>query len=336
MITRRNFGLAAGAAAWLATLPGCAGAMRRRAAAGTATAPAGPAAPTDGARDDTWVDLSRQRQIPLRLRVPDAATTPGPWPVILFSHGLGGNRAGGALWGRAWAQAGFMVIHLQHPGSDTDAIRAGELRDAMSPQQVVARMQDVRFVLDELSRRKKIPGSVFAQANLEAIGLAGHSFGAVTTLAMAGENFGANTPPPELRLKAFITLSPNLSQRPNAYANLRSPVLFITGTEDGDVVGTGATPQTRQQPFYDAPPGGKYLLVLEGADHMTFGGQNDLPRVMTRRRPDVAVAREGQHQSLVQALTTTYWQAMLKNDGQARAVLNSPVSVRAPDVWKVK
>jgi predicted dienelactone hydrolase len=333
MITRRKLGLAAGAAVLLGTLPGCAGARRRREAADGLAAPA---APTGGARDDTWVDLARQRQIPLRLRVPNASGIPGPRPVVLFSHGLGGNRAGGALWGQAWAQAGFMVIHLQHPGSDTDAIRAGELREAMSPQQVVARMQDVRFVLDELTRRRKIPGSVFAQANLEAIGLAGHSFGAITTLAMAGEDFGANTPPPELRLKAFIALSPNLSQRPNAYANLRSPVLFITGTEDGDVVGTGATPQTRQQPFYDAPPGGKYLLVLDGADHMTFGGQNDLPRVMTRRRPDVAVAREGQHQSLVQALTTAYWQAMLKNDGQARAVLNSPAAVRAPDVWKAK
>lgn len=326
MISRRIFALAASSGALLSTLPTCAGA-RRRAAEPVAAAPA-----ADGARDDTWFDAARNRQIPLRLRVP---ASPGPWPVILFSHGLGGSRAGGALWGQAWAQAGFMTIHLQHPGSDTEAVR-DNFRAAVAPEQVAARMRDVQFVLDELTRRKKIPGAEFRQANLDAIGLAGHSFGAITTLALAGENFGAATPPPELRLKAFLALSPNQSKRPGAYANLRSPILFITGTEDGDVVGNGATPQSRQQPFEQAPPGGKYMLVLEGADHMTFAGQNDLPRRMMRRRPEVAVAREAQHHSLVQALTSTYWRAMLKGEEQARVVLASGAGITPPDVWKTK
>jgi predicted dienelactone hydrolase len=327
VLTRRLFSLAAAGAA-IAALPGCAGARRRE-----AQQPAPLAAPSDGSRDDTWFDTTRNRQIPVRIRVPNA---PGPWPVILFSHGLGGNRTGGAVWGLAWANAGLLVIHMQHPGSDTDAIREQGVREAMQPGQVAVRLQDVRFVLDELGRRHKLPGSVFRQANVQAIGMAGHSFGAMTTLGMAGENFGAATPPLETRLKAFIALSPNLSKRPNAYANLRSPVMFITGTEDGDVVNNGATPQTRQQPFFEAPPGGKYLLVLDGADHMTFGGQNDLPRMMTRRRPEGAVAREAQHHALVQALTTTYWQAMLKNEEQAQRMLAQGAGVQAPDVFKSK
>ncbi|MGL4577134.1 MAG: alpha/beta hydrolase family protein [Burkholderiaceae bacterium] len=282
--------------------------------------------------DDTWTDISRSRPIPVRVRVP---TTPGPWPVILFSHGLGGSRAGGALWGEAWAQAGFMTVHLQHAGSDTDAVM-DNFRAAMSPAQLTARVLDVRFVLDELARRKKLPDSVFRNADLEAIGMSGHSFGAHTTLALAGQDYGAATPPPETRLKAFIAFSPSDSERPSAFARLRAPLLFITGTEDGDVVGTGATPQSRQQPFEKSPAGNKYLLVLDGADHMTFGGQTNLPRRMARRRPELAVAREAQHQTLVQTLTTTYWRAMLKGEEQARTMLTNPASVKAPDVWKTK
>lgn len=32
---------------------------------------------------------------------------------------------GVAVWGEAWAAAGFAVLHLQHPGSDFEAVRAG-------------------------------------------------------------------------------------------------------------------------------------------------------------------------------------------------------------------
>ena len=39
-------------------------------------------------------------------------------PVVLFSHGLGGTRDGGAVWGEAWAAADFVVVHLQ---DDADA-----------------------------------------------------------------------------------------------------------------------------------------------------------------------------------------------------------------------
>jgi len=53
--------------------------------------------------------------------------------VVLFAPGLGGTSAGGAVWawsvgrgswGEAWAAAGFAVLHLQHPGSDFEAVRA--------------------------------------------------------------------------------------------------------------------------------------------------------------------------------------------------------------------
>jgi dienelactone hydrolase len=316
---RRTF-LAAAAVSGLALL-GSACAQQRRLR---------DAAPAHGAfagsfEDDTWTDVSRSRQIPVRVRVP---TNAGLWPVVLFSHGWGGSRAGGTLWGEAWVQAGFLVIHLDHSASAVTAPFAAQLKD---------RVLDVQFVLGELARRNKLPDSPFAHIDLNAIGLAGHSFGARTVMALAGQTIGSVPAIVEPRIKAFIALSPAAGGNDaKSFSTLRAPILFITGTNDADVVGNGETPQSRQFPFDAASPGGKYMLVLDGADHMTFGGQNDLPRPLARGRPEISKALEQRHQSLVQALTTTYWRAMLNNNEQARRMLASPASVTAPDVWRSK
>jgi hypothetical protein len=83
-------------------------------------------APEPGVQNETWLDPSRQREVPVTVRWPTAQATSGEaLPVVLFSHGLGGTREGGAVWGQAWAAAGFVVLHLQHPGSDLAAVRVG-------------------------------------------------------------------------------------------------------------------------------------------------------------------------------------------------------------------
>ena len=65
----------------------------------------------------------RGRELPLRIRVPDA---PGTRAAILFSHELGGSVDGGRTWGEHWASHGFVVIHLQHRGSDESVWREAE------------------------------------------------------------------------------------------------------------------------------------------------------------------------------------------------------------------
>jgi predicted dienelactone hydrolase len=49
------------------------------------------------------------------------ATGPGPFPVIVFSHGLGGSREGYKYLGRHWASYGYVAVHVEHLGSDTAA-----------------------------------------------------------------------------------------------------------------------------------------------------------------------------------------------------------------------
>ena len=106
--------------------------------------------------DRTWRDEARQRDIPVRIRLPQSSA---PVPAILFSHGLGGSLGGGTEWAEQWASRGFAVIHVQHPGSDESIWKdklAGErmagLRSGADLQQFLARIADIKFVVAELGQ----------------------------------------------------------------------------------------------------------------------------------------------------------------------------------------
>ena len=108
--------------------------------------------------DAVCTDAARQRAVPVRVRMPQGASRA---PVVLFSHGLGGTYAAGTDWAEAWATAGIATIHIQHPGSDENLwksatgqqSRLAALRSGASGAQLIARVADVRFVLDEVARR---------------------------------------------------------------------------------------------------------------------------------------------------------------------------------------
>jgi dienelactone hydrolase len=298
--------------------------------------------------DEVWFDAARSRQVPIKIRWPDATVHAGPRPVVMFSHGLGGTTDGGAVWGEAWAAAGFVVLHLQHAGSDLAGVRAlpvgpggrRVLRDAAGPDQLIARFGDVGFALDEIGRRQQASAGRWAAVNPKQIGLAGHSFGAYTAFGMAGQRYpgtGLAQGVIEPRLAAFIALSPTVPATGDAalaFAQITRPMLCITGTLDNDVVGNGATPERRRAVFAALPTGiNKAQLVLKDADHMTFAGQTGraveiLPRVQVTR--DLQTA----HHTLVARITTDWWRAALLGDAAAQARLQTPAGLLPGDVWE--
>jgi predicted dienelactone hydrolase len=296
--------------------------------------------------DETWTDTARQRELPVRLRWPEASRHPGPRPVVLFSHGLGGTREGGAAWGEAWAAAGFVVVHLQHAGSDLNAVRGvtssfrdqRALRTLASPQQLLARLRDVVFALDEIARHHAAGQDRWGTVRPTQVGLSGHSFGAHTTLGMAGQRYPGFEGMNEPRLAAFIAFSPTapaMGDARRAFDRLTRPLLSITGTRDADVAGVGATPERRRAVFAGLPPGQKAQLVLQDADHMTFGGQTGRAAEVVPRE---AVTRELQaaHHALVASITTDWWRATLQDDADARKRLATPQGLGAGDVWQQK
>lgn len=291
-------------------------------------------------QDDSWLDPRRARSLPLRMRWPEGD---GPCALIVHSHGLGGSRDGSDVWGRAWQQAGFAVLHLQHPGSDTEVLRSGmrALRAAASAEQLLARVLDMQFALDEATRRSRLREAVWSRVRLDAIGASGHSFGAVTLQAVAGQRFGRPTPGlAEPRFKAFVAFSPSPGQglsAAEAFAGVTRPFLAVTGSHDGDVLGRGLTAADRARVYDDLPPGRRALLWLDGADHMTFAGNGEQPlraRIGLLKREAGAADLEPQHHARVAAVTTLWWRAHLLGDAEAASALRAPPGLGAKDRWR--
>lgn len=214
-----------------------------------------------------WRDPSRDRDVPVLLRTPAGR---GPFPAVLVSHGLGGSREGLAYLGRALAEAGFLAVHLQHPGTDIalwQSGTAGLMAGALDVNAAVDRLRDVAFALGRLPR----------EADPARVGIAGHSFGAWTVQHMLGQcppggTRGLTLPDP--RLKAGVALSPvparGLPGRV-AYGGIAAPMLSVTGTADTTFV-DGATPEDRRKPFEEGTHAGG-LAVLAGANHAAFADE---------------------------------------------------------------
>ena len=71
----------------------------------------------------TWHDEKRQRDVPAKLYLPAEPAGDSRWPIVLFSHGLGGSRHGYSYLGEAWSAVGYLSVHVQHAGSDSAALR---------------------------------------------------------------------------------------------------------------------------------------------------------------------------------------------------------------------
>jgi len=262
-------------------------------------------------------------------------------PVVLFSHGLGGSCENNPYLGNHWAARGYVAVFLQHAGSDSAVWkgapaneRMGSLRDAADGKNFMLRMEDVSAVLDQLAEWNAEKGQVLAgRLDLSRVGMSGHSFGAVTTQAVSGQTFllGGKSFR-DARIKAAVAFSPSaprLGNAEKAFGKVEIPWLLMTGTKDVAPVGNIGV-QSRLSVFPALPPGGKYELVLENAEHSAFGDR-PLPMDKEPRNPN--------HHRAVLALSTAFWDAYLCGDALAKTWLDGdgPRSVLEPkDRWQKK
>lgn len=294
--------------------------------------------------DIVWRDAARRRDLPVRILSPrigmgaligaskgasmDESGPETRYPIIIFSHGLGGSREGGALWGQHWASHGYIVIHLQHPGSDESIWKGkrpnegmADLQGAMSLDNSHLRTGDVAFALDEMARLQAAGVAPFSSVNLSRVGMSGHSFGAQTTLTVAGQRLPLQnaTGATDVRIAAAIAFSPNARVKTGLdtqFAGVTMPVLFITGTRDGSILGDATRYEDRLLPYEKIPPCNKYLLSFLDGDHMVFGGH-----ALGVRRAETA--RDRAIQTGVKAVTLAFWNATLKQDSAAKIWLQN-------------
>jgi len=288
--------------------------------------------------DFTVHDANRQRDIPIRVFPP---TGKAPAPVVLFSHGLGGSPEAYVYLGRHWAARGYVGVFLDHPGSDTSVWRdapAGErratMRNAVSLENFMLRVKDVPAVLDELERwDRSTTHPLSGRLDLGRVGMAGHSFGAVTTQGVSGQAFAVgNMSLTDSRIKAALVMSPSGPRRGDperAFGSVKIPWMLMTGTRDVAGIG-GIDMESRLSVFPALPAGGKYELVLDNAEHSAF---------TERALPGDSQPRNPNHHRAILALSTAFWDAWLRGDTAARAWLDGagPRSVLDPkDRWQKK
>jgi hypothetical protein len=92
----------------------------------------------------------------------------------------------------------------------------------------------------------------------------------------------------------------------------------------------GATLESRLAVFPALPPGSKYELVLDGAEHSAF---------TDRALPGDSSPRNPNHHRAILALSTAFWDAFLRGDENARRWLDGdgPRSVlEKADRWQRK
>lgn len=273
-------------------------------------------------------DPVRKKELPFKVYYPK---TGGPYPVIVFSHGFGGNKDGFGPVGKHWASQGYVVIHPSHEdglgrkggegrnaGSDAAGIRGrlGGLRSGISDTgNISGRVADLVLVLDKLEDLPSLAPGLKGKIDSKTIGVAGHSFGAYTAMLMGGvtTDFGKEKGKSFLdkRVKCILPISAQGTGQQGlteqSWEALRLPMMTITGTEDRGVGGQSV--EWRKEPYKYSPVGDKYLIVIEGANHMSYGGALRI--------------RGGGVTEIVNFCTTKYWDAYLKNSQEAKEYLQS-------------
>lgn len=270
-----------------------------------------------------WHDSKRERDVPVKVYFPKPS---GVFPVIVFSHGLGGSRDDYQYLGRCWASHGYVSVHVQHLGSDASVwmdspvtnLMANLRKAAANPRNVLNRPADVSFAIDQLERLNREAGPLKGKLDLLHIGVAGHSFGAFTALAIAGQVFVV---PGEKelsfadpRVKVAIAMSSPVPARKDtldeAFGKIKIPILHMTGTEDFSPIGD-TRPAERRVPFDHIHGAPQYLLTFNGGDHMLFSG----------RSTKLGVEKEKLYRELICESSVAFWDAYLKCEPAAKSWL---------------
>ncbi len=274
-----------------------------------------------------WHDSARSRDVPTKIYFPKEGA--GPFPVVIFSHGLGGSRENYEYLGRHWAGCGYVSVHIQHIGSDESvwkdlpmAERGKSLQKAAANlSNALNRPPDAQFALDQIEKLNADETSPLkGRLNLKSMAIAGHSFGGYTTLALAGQTFMLpffqTKRYDEPRFKAAIQMSgPAPAIRRDldtTFASIKIPVMHMTGTQDFLELLPQTTAADRRIPYDHMSQSETCLVIFNEGDHFIFSGRE------RQAAPPEKMAQDDVFQKLICASTTGFWDTYLKDNTGAK------------------
>ena len=307
--------------------------------------------PADAAFAGADLDPERRDRFQMMPGVPvtpqaavrDAAVRAGGerWPLVVFSHGLGGHRRQSTFLCTHLASRGYVVAAPDHTGTmflDAIGVFTGSGRRDESGARMRAwveggmavRPGDVSATIDAL-----LGGAVAALAgriDAARIGMCGHSFGGWTALTTVAR---------DTRLRAAVLLAPAGGRGGYGHDPLPAavelawsrpvPTLFIVAARDSIL------PLAMTRDLFARTHSPKRLVVIERADHMHFLDDakkaHDLFRLMPAAFGPLAgtvssfaeLVPAAPAREAVRGLSLAHFDAHLRDDPGARAWLQGDV-----------
>jgi len=270
------------------------------------------------------------RPVPIKVHLPEGS---GPFPVVVVSHGAGGD------WDTHFAQAkhlashGYAVLCLEHVGSNrermTSGLRLMKNLDAMihDADEVLARPKDVSFALDRANEWNRDHPKMKNRLDLGRVGMMGHSFGAYTTMVVCGmrpaldwltpriePGKGLGPDQTDARVRCGVALSPQGVGEPffiqESFASLKAPLLGVSGTLDKQQ--NGLTAQNRLDGFALWPSGAHAFVWITDAKHLDFTDSSG-----TERKAQASSSRDDV-QPVAKAATLLFLDQHLKPENKAK------------------
>jgi predicted dienelactone hydrolase len=219
----------------------------------------------------------------------------GPYPLIIFNHGLYASGIRSLPLTENLAREGFIVAAPDFTDTKpldfvssiaTDRIKGTEgITDSQDVLKIIDefteimtdnreifieyldkfRIEKSRCVIDNMLALNCEPGSQFyGLIDENAIGMAGHSMGGLTTLGVIGKHDDINMK--DNRIKAALVLSAPAYPFENTNRRIDIPLMIIHGEYDLPSI----KPDEFKRVLYDAADGPKYYLVLKNCGHFAF------------------------------------------------------------------
>lgn len=195
----------------------------------------------------------------------DARVRDGVFPLLIFSHGSVATRIQSIFWCEHMASHGYFVAAPDHTGNAGITFIDGKPimydKEAQKDVSALRRPKDASFLIDVMARMNRGADSRFmGKVDIENIGVAGHSFGAYTAVAVADS---------DARVDAIAPMAGIWVER----SNYTCPVMVLNSTEDRMIhkyLKKQEYAFKSMRRYYEESHGPCYFVEFSNGGHFTF------------------------------------------------------------------